>query len=222
MELQDRKNMAFAAFRRHMQDMAFESGQVRSVKDRATISFSDGSRALLIMSTVKGGFGKGEFGVYPSLCIYGGPIYRIMKDTRLEGGSTYSEDMIFAGSYHSLVPRRSDVYAFRASADVEAVVTTMMRDVRRFFVPIVQQFAGKYGEAVDFILSHEGAHVRKPFAMCVILLGLANAFDRLDEVVAEAKKNKGFWDFHKTKNYESIVQRIRKWFEKNKGRTGPS
>lgn len=218
MELQDRKKAAFAEFRRQMQAIEFKLGKLRTTKDQATISFPDNAHVLIHVATIKGGFAKGEFGSYMDLCIYDGPIYRIMKETRLDGGSTFPGDMIVRGTSHSLVPGESGVHAFRASVDVEAVVTRMINDVLRFFVPIVEQFTGKYEEAVDFILSHDGAYVRKPFCMCVILLGLADAFDRLGKVIAHAEKSEGFWDFHRSKNYESIVQRIQKWFKKNKKR----
>jgi hypothetical protein len=216
MQLEDRRKKTFASFMEQMRNIEIKSAQLTTAKDRVNISFSDGTRALLYLSSVKGGFGKGEFGVYIGLSIFDGPIYRILKDTRLDGGSSFPKDMIFRATSHSFKAGRG-IYKFRASIDDDALVKKMIRDVRRVFVPIIAIFTSNYAEAVDFILDNDGRHLRKPFAMCVILLVLGNGFNQLDKVIARAKKVDGYWDFHRSKDPENlIVQRIQKWFEKNK------
>jgi hypothetical protein len=91
----------------------------------------------------------------------------------------------------------------------------MVKDVGQFYRPIIQAFTRDYGGAVDFILSTSGAHVRKPFCMSLVLLGLANQFHRVDEVLAQAKKQEAFWDFHKTKDPPTIVRRVEQWFKQH-------
>jgi hypothetical protein len=217
MELHKKRNAAYASFMRQMQDIEFGSAEATTTKDRVNISYPDGTRALLYVNSVKGGFGKGEFGLYIGLTISDGPIYQILKKTRLEGGSSFPKDMIFRTTSHSFKGARG-LYAFRTATDVESTVTKMIRDVRKVYVPIIEQFTSRYEEAVSFIVDHNGEHVRKPFAMCVILLGLGNALSRLDSLIVKVKTVPRFLDFHRSKDYEHlIVERIRKWFAANKG-----
>jgi len=217
MELQNKKKLALDSFMRQMGEVGVKGATLTTTKDKVDISFEDGTRALLYVNSVKGGFGKGEFGIYIGLTISNGPVYRILKSTRLDGGSSFPKDMILRMTTHSFKGGRG-LYAFRTATNVDVTVKRMIRDVRRVYVPIVEQFTGRYAEAVKFILDHNGEHVRKPFAMSVILLGLSNRLNQVDKVIARAKTVPRFWDLHRSKDYELlIVQRIRQWFAKNKG-----
>lgn len=216
MDLKAREKAAFAAFIEQIQTIDFKPGQVKPEKDRIAITYSDGTRILIQLSTVTADFGKGEFGASVPLLIYDGPIYRILTDNGLEQSNAFPNTMILR---YSLAPKPAGLgfYEFRTSTDVEALMKKIMKGVRQVLVPIIEQFTGKYGEAVDFILAHNGAPVRRPFAMCLILLGLSNTWDRLDEVVDHAKKTEGFWDYHQSPDQgKSLIKKVRTWFEKNK------
>jgi hypothetical protein len=215
MELNEKRKTVLAQFMRQMGAIKINASELQATKDKVNMVFADGTRVLLYLNSVKGGFGKGEFGIYIGLMMHNGLIYRILKDARLEGGSSFPKDMILRATSHSFKTGRG-LYSFRTGSDLETTVKKMVQDVHRIFIPIIEQFTTKYEEGVNFILEHNGQHVRKPFAMCVVLIGLANRLDRVDEVVSRAKQAAGFWDFHRAKDCgKSAVLRVSAWFEKH-------
>lgn len=219
MAIPDRKKAFQAAFKDRVRDIEIASARIGKVtNDRVTILCDDGTSGLIHVATVRGGYEKGEFGAYTSLILYGGPIYRIMEDVGCKPGS-FSADMIFRlTSFH--LPSREGDYEFRAGVSVDKVTEQMVDDIRRHYVPLIEKFTGRYGEAVDVVLAYKGVDVRSPFCMCVILLGLADAWSRLDELVAHANGNESFDDFHRSTNPEkTVVTPVRNWFKKH-GTTG--
>jgi hypothetical protein len=215
MALQDRKRQATALFQQYMREIDF-GGAVKAGREYAEIAYDDGTRVTVQMLPIKGGLGPGEFAAYTALGISDGPVYEGLEATRLAASKvTFPKHLIVAGTSHELVPGvRTGVYKFRTSTDVEAPVKKLTADIRKYYLPVVHAFTGQYERAVDFIVSTDGKHVRKPFCMCVILLGLAGSLDRVDEVVARARKSEGFWDFHKAADHASVVRRIEQWLAK--------
>src|SRR5262245_10225003 len=106
MELKDRRRALLQIFRDSVGALKIGGGQLKAAQDRAIVSFEGGTRALIHLATVTSGFAKGEFGAYTSLILYNGPIYRVLRATRLHRGSTFSDDMILRGTSHDLVPTR--------------------------------------------------------------------------------------------------------------------
>jgi hypothetical protein len=214
MTAQDRKKRALQLFRDGVKDLGI--GDVSKPKPGGVeATYKDGTKAVIKMLPIRGGLGAGEFGAYSDLGIYGGTVFDTLKALRLEGGGTYPKDLIVAGTSHELVPSlRRGVYAFRSTADVDSLVGRMVADVRKNYVPIVEGFGGQYGQALEFILATDGAHVRKPFCMSLVLLGLTNSFGQVKRVITQAKRSEKFWDYHKAKAPDSIVEKVEAWFDK--------
>jgi hypothetical protein len=214
MSAQDRKKRALQLFRDGMRDLGI--GEVSKPKPGGVeASYKDGTKAVIRMLTIRGGLGAGEFGAYSDLGIYGGTVFDTLRAMRLEGGGTFPKDLLVAGTSHALVPSlRRGAYAFRSTASVESLVGRMVADVRKNYIPIVDGFGGNYEQALEFILATNGAHVRKPFCMSLVLLGLTNSLGQAKRVITQAKRSKEFWDYHKAKDPDSIVERVKDWFDK--------
>jgi len=206
---QDRKKTALAAFHSKMRGIAFDGGNAKIGAGRVSVLFGDSTQVVIQMLTIRGGLGAGEFAAYPTLGIYGGSIFNILKASKLDGGTTYPKDLIVQGTSHELVPTsKRGVYAFRESADVNAVVGKMVADIQKFYIPIVRGFTADYPAGVEWIVATHGAHARKPFAMGVTLLVLAGELARVEDMITVAKGDEGFWDYHKAKDPQAMVQRI--------------
>jgi hypothetical protein len=213
----DRKRSALQQFRDGVKNLAI--GDASTAKPGGVEAFvKDGTKAVIKMLTIRGGLGTGEFAAYSDVGIYGGTVFDALKAVRLDGGSTYPTNLLVAGTSHALVPSlRRGAYAFRSSANVTKIVGRMIADVRKNYVPIIEAFGGNYGRALDFILTTNGAHVRKPFGMSLVLLGLTHSFGQVQRVIKQAKRSQQFWDYHKTKDPHALVERVRDWFDRRKG-----
>jgi hypothetical protein len=215
MDLSERKKLALASFSKRMHELHLEPGKLKVVRDRATYSFPDGTSALIHFAVVTGGYAKGSFGAYTGLLMSDGPIYKIMEEAGLAAHQAMPPQAFLRASAQSLAPNRA-VHPFMEGTNPDTVVSEMVAQIRELYLPIIQKFTGKYAGAVEFILEGGAAYVRNPFTTCVILLGLGDAFDRLDSVaqVAEAKREKGFYDYDRVTDYrKAIVDPVRKWFK---------
>lgn len=197
------KREVFAAFCAALENAlrrpAFST--VRARRERVEIGLSNGGRAVIYVATVKNGFAPGEFGAYTGFSLSGGPIDEVLVATGLHESDRASNDALVTGTSHHLVARLSrGVYAFRAGTNIEALATKMGRDAARSYLPILEAFATNYPAALDFVLSHDGAHVRRPFATCLVLLFLSGSSRQVGGLVERARSKPGFWDLHRAKD----------------------
>ncbi|MCA9157303.1 MAG: hypothetical protein KDA72_03195 [Planctomycetales bacterium] len=165
---------------------------------------------------VKGSREKQAFGLYWLLSLSDGPVLKIMESLALDKAPGFSGNVIFRATSHNLQPERSH-YEANSKSDLESIAEIIRSDLERTCLPIISAFCVDHRKAVDFILDSGASYVRNPFTAAVILLGLANDFNAVDEVVSAAGTSERFYDFHRVANPNSeIVQPILNWFELNR------
>ncbi len=215
MNLQARRKAFQAAFKQRLSDFEIKGATLEKLDEEgAVFACADGASAFLHVASVKRGYGPGEFGMYSGVTLSGGPVFETMKATKLAESEVFSDDQFFR--FNTLnVGEDGKHYHFVEDADVETVVAEMVKDMKKYFVPLVRDFTADYNAGVDFIVAHRGKHVRNPYTAAVILLGLAGRFDRLPEITAVAEKLEAFYDYHEASDpAKTIVAPIRARLEK--------
>lgn len=173
---------------------------------RITAQLGMGAIGQVHIGTVKQGLPVGQFALWPSASVSGGPLRQLLNALPLPSshqdglGTTVSATCSIAGTGRLSFPIRD------ASDRNIAVVADI---VEAHFIPLLEAFGGQWRQALEFTLTYP-QFVARPFSAAVALASLAAGHgnirsDQLDAIKRAAEANKSFWDFRAAPQVDELV-----------------
>lgn len=211
-DLRERKRVAFDSVAEAMGSVSVLGTALRAHRTRDDLRFegtsADGTEIMVHVATIKEGLPPGQFALWPTVMVRGGPIRDCLDRLPLPRRHLDRLGAVSLATGAIGAARRLS-FAVRAEAGSTSPAL-VARLIRESFLPFAAGFVGDCARGVRACLQWPES-VARPFSTAVLLTALLGAEGRDDWLAlirAAASSDPRFWDFRSELDPDDITDRM--------------